>query len=225
MGQYMNNQYTNNQSIDTLLAEYISGTLTRPAKVLMDAHMEILPDSRRWAQDLEALAGYSLDTGAQEEIADRASMLSTIFDAPEKDSPAIAQLEPVAKSDEWMPASLRNFVGLSAKEIPWRMKIPGVHTYKMADEEGCEVMLLRIKPGVSIPTHTHEGRELTLVLKGSFRDGTGNYERGGVSVADHAVDHKPIAGLDEECICFVVNDAPLRFTGPVARIISSILPR
>lgn len=215
------------QSNYDLVVEYVAGTLTRPAKALVDAHLEIVPDNRVWVHNLEAIAGHSLDTSDAVSITNSSSMIDAIVNsAPEDDALSVDQAvsHETSKSDEWMPASLREFIGLPTKDIPWRMKMPGVYIYKMDDVDGCEVSLLRIKPGVSIPTHTHEGRELTLVLKGSFNDGEGQYARGDVSVADQAVDHKPLAGTSEECICLVVNDAPLRFTGPFARIISSILP-
>lgn len=226
----------NAQPINALVADYVAGVLAQPAKVLIDAHLEIVPESREWVQNLEAVAGHSLDNGPEEAITNSEAMIADILSAPE-DLPedlsvqdnsvlpnAVSARASTPKSDDWMPAALEQFVGLAGKDIPWRMKIPGVYVYKMDDVDGCEVMLLRIKPGSSVPTHTHEGRELALVLKGSFDDVTGHYARGDVSVADSNVDHKPVAGMSEECICFLINDAPVRFTGPVARIVRSFLP-
>lgn len=214
------------QSINALIGEYVAGTLAMPAKTLVDAHLEIVPESREWAQNLEAVAGHSLESGPEEPISGRDAMIAAILDA-EPDQSSMDQGGVVAENleaDDWMPHSLRSLVGCPANEIPWRMKIPGVYAHELDEVDGCEVMLLRIKPNAAIPTHTHEGRELALVLKGCFEDGTGHYQRGDVSIADGTVGHKPVAGSDEECICFLVNDAPVRFTGPVARIISSILP-
>lgn len=216
----------NVQPIDALMAEYVSGSLPVPAKILVDAHLEIEPESHRWLKNLETAAGYALDAGRSEPLHNRDAMLSAIFGsnggqgAMEPPRPSLSE-----GTDEWMPSSLKRFVGFGSRDIPWRFKLPGVRVFQMNDVDGCEVTFLRIKPGYAVPTHTHEGRELTLVLKGSFRDGDDHYARGDVAVADDDVDHKPVAGLGEDCICFVINDAPLRFTGPIARLISSILPR
>ncbi|MEP2944265.1 MAG: ChrR family anti-sigma-E factor [Hyphomicrobiales bacterium] len=217
----------NSNPIDALFAEYVAGSLRRPEKVLVDSHIDINPVSRDWVQDLEAIGGSSLELGIEEPIKDPESMIDAIINSPEQARPSKDGLKPYRynKNDEWMPASLRQFLGLSTKEIPWRKKIPGISVYKMDNVDGCEVNLLRIKPGSTMPSHTHEGRELTLVLKGSFDDGEGHYARGDVSIADESVGHKPIAGMSEECICLTVTDAPLRFTGPLARLVSSIMPR
>ena len=42
-----------------------------------------------------------------------------------------------------------------------------------ATSDGCHVSLYWIRPGRPIPTHTHDGSELTLVLDGAFTDVTG----------------------------------------------------
>jgi putative transcriptional regulator len=74
-----------------------------------------------------------------------------------------------------------------------------------------------------MPSHTHEGSEITLVLRGGFSDATGHYRRGDIAIADSEVDHRPRADEDEDCICFAVTDAPLRLTGPVARFVQRLL--
>ncbi len=67
-------------------------------------------------------------------------------------------------------------------------------------------------PGARLPSHTHEGSEYTLVLKGGFTDVLGHFRRGDVAIADQNVDHSPLADPDEDCFCFVVLDAPIRLT-------------
>ena len=76
-----------------------------------------------------------------------------------------------------------------------------------------------------MPSHTHEGSELTLVLDGAFRDANGRYGRGDISLADEHVDHRPIAEDERACICFAVTDAPLRLTGSYRQFFSDFLGR
>ena len=71
--------------------------------------------------------------------------------------------------------------------------------------------LLRIRPGIKIPRHTHAGTELTLVLAGGFTDGAGHYLRGDLSFSDGEVDHSPVADEDGECIC---SDGDRCFASP-----------
>ncbi|MEM6850922.1 MAG: cupin domain-containing protein, partial [Pseudomonadota bacterium] len=76
-----------------------------------------------------------------------------------------------------------------------------------------KVDLLRIQPGFGAPRHTHEGAEITLVVRGAFSDETGRYGPGDVSIASQAVTHRPIAEEGETCYALSVTDAPLAFTG------------
>ena len=85
---------------------------------------------------------------------------------------------------------------------------------------GSTTKLLRIQPGAAVPQHSHEGTELTLVLTGSFSDATGTFARGDLAITDSSVDHRPIAGEGEPCLCLTVVDAPLRLTGRLGRFLN-----
>ena len=80
-------------------------------------------------------------------------------------------------------------------------------------EQGQQVYLLKVDAGRAVPQHTHEGNEMVMVLAGSYQDENGTFAKGDVEIADGAVDHQPNAGSQEDCVCLVVTDAPLRFTG------------
>jgi putative transcriptional regulator len=71
-----------------------------------------------------------------------------------------------------------------------------------------------------MPRHTHRGEELTLVLQGSFSDAAGNYARGDVATANAEIDHQPLAGAGELCLCLAVEEEPLRLTGIVGRALN-----
>ncbi|MEP1442259.1 MAG: ChrR family anti-sigma-E factor [Hyphomicrobiales bacterium] len=221
------------QPVDSLIAEYVAGNLSLPVKVMVDAHMELVPEARRWAAELENAHGASLETSEPLDLSSAEEMLSSIMDTPAQDFDDVVEpsvqsaLMPddayVASGNE-VPKALHDYIGMTMDDVPWRIRMPGVRSYRLDDVDGCEVSLLRIKPGVAIPSHTHEGRELTFVLQGAFDDGAGHYGRGDIAVADEHVDHQPVACEGEDCICFVVTDAPLRFKSTLARIVSSILP-
>jgi putative transcriptional regulator len=108
--------------------------------------------------------------------------------------------------------------------VPWRTVLPGIREFHVphAEKAGGEASLLWIKPGRIMPSHTHDGAEVTLVLKGGFSDASGHYRRGDIAFADSDVDHRPRADEDEDCICFAVTDAPLRLTGPFGRIVQRL---
>lgn len=58
---------------------------------------------------------------------------------------------------------------------------------------------------------------MLMVLDGIFSDEFGRYGRGDVAALDDMVGHHPVAGRGRDCLCLVVQDAPTRLTGSVAR--------
>ena len=74
-----------------------------------------------------------------------------------------------------------------------------------------------------MPEHGHNGLELTMVLAGSFTDDGARFGRGDVETADVGVEHQPVAEAGDACICLAVTDAPLRFRGPVARLLQPFI--
>ena len=44
-----------------------------------------------------------------------------------------------------------------------------------------------------------------------------------MSEADSHVDHRPVADEDEDCLCLIVTDAPLRLTGWLGRLLNPFI--
>jgi len=64
--------------------------------------------------------------------------------------------------------------------------------------------------------------ELTLVLQGRFDDETGTFGVGDLEIADEDLEHTPIAGAGDPCICLAATDAPLRFRTFVPRLLQPL---
>ncbi len=73
-----------------------------------------------------------------------------------------------------------------------------------------QTYLLWIKAGQDILPHTHARREMTLVLHGGFVDGNNSYNAGDFVVCDDNVSHAPIMLADEDCLCLVYQDGPIK---------------
>ncbi|MBO6755406.1 MAG: cupin domain-containing protein [Roseibium sp.] len=204
--------------LDELLAGYAAGTLAAPAHALVGAHLEMTHRNHGYVASLEALAGQALEDTEPVALSDRETALNSIFD----DQTIL--IEPVAESAEAgaaaPPSSLRSIVGKSMEELPWKSLLPGVRECKFGEIDGCNVSLLWVRGGRAMPSHTHHGTELTLVLKGGFSDADGHYARGDIAFADDNVDHRPIADEGEDCICFAVTEGRLQLTGIVGRFIA-----
>jgi putative transcriptional regulator len=211
--------------VSGLLAEYVLGGLSTPARVLVESHLELSPDAQIWLDDVQSV-GSALASKAGKSSA---PATPHVFD----------QIEPVAFSDpdgalqavmdviegesrtSRVPAALEAYLGMSLAEVPWKKVMPGLAEYRLPDQDGAEVSLLRIDGGRAVPVHTHHGSEITLVLQGGFSDGNGHYAAGDIAYADDDVNHKPVADPDEVCICFAVVDAPVELTGPFGRLMNT----
>jgi putative transcriptional regulator len=74
-----------------------------------------------------------------------------------------------------------------------------------------------------IPMHTHRGREYTLVLAGGFKENGSQYGVGDFTLRDASDVHRPVVDSDEECVCLIVLDAPIKLTGILGRLVNPFL--
>ena len=205
-------------ALNTLLAGYASGHLPAPLHGLIAAHLLMKPDNRGFVEAMEVLHAEALEKAASAPLPNRDAMLDHIFNQP-VDVPK----ERMSHANEGVPGPIAAFVGSDLSRLKWRTRLPGLKEYALKDASGCEASLLWIKAGRTMPSHTHDGTEITLVLKGAFSDGRHHYARGDIAIADGDVNHQPKADEAEDCICFVVNDAPLRLTGPFGRFFQNFV--
>lgn len=205
------------QPLDGLLAGYAAGTLGAPLHALVSAHLMLKPDNREFVRSLEALMGQEVEMVTPVALGRRDEMLDRIF-AMEAGTDRCR----APSADDLMPEPVSALVGEAYSAIRWKSVLPGIREYRVSNGQHGEASLLWIKPGKIMPSHTHGGSEVTLVLKGGFTDSTGHYRRGDIAIADSEVDHRPRADDDEDCICFAVSEAPLRLTGPFARFVRRV---
>jgi putative transcriptional regulator len=121
-----------------------------------------------------------------------------------------------------MPLALRAYVARHLGAPQWRTILPGIKQCRIPGNARADASFLRCRPGSAIPAHTHGGLEAVLVLQGAFSDAHGHYARGDIAVADPTINHRPVAGPAEECVIFIVQEAPARLTGPFGRIIQRV---
>ena len=199
--------------LDALLASYSVGSLEPALHALVASHLALSPANRSFVAFLEERLAAAKIAETEPVLLDRRdARLLEIFAS----SPA-APL--AAEADIVLPAPLRVYLGEGFSDLKWRRLLPGVREHKIERAGRGDASLLWVKAGRRMPSHTHEGSETTLVLKGAFSDASGRYVRGDVEIAESDVNHRPQVEEGEDCICFAVTDAPLRLTGPIGRIV------
>ena len=125
-------------------------------------------------------------------------------------------------TDGELPRTLQPYFGRRYADLRWRMIGPGIHYLRAERVDDGHLMLLRTAPGRSVPMHTHGGSELTLILQGAYRDAIGRFAPGDVADLDSEVEHQPVTEPGAPCICVAATDAPLRFSGWMARLLQPL---
>jgi putative transcriptional regulator len=207
--------------VDVLIAQYVAGSLPEPARVLVESHLEMRPESMTFVSDLEGLAGEALDGAEPLPLVSRDDRLQAIFASTPAPMPEF--FVPATKLDAGFPKALRDYVGTDRANVPWKTKLPGLKEHVIFRHKGSEATLLWARAGRALPNHTHEGLELTLVLEGAFHDHRGRFAPGDISVADESLDHRPVADDDLPCLCLSVLFAPLVYTGSRTRFIGDLI--
>lgn len=204
---------------DDLLMGYSTGVLPEAFSLVVATHLSLCDECRARAGQFDAMGGCVLE----EEVAELSSgaleaTMSLIGDTSKEQIVA----QPKTSSGVF-PVPLQNYVGGDLDSVKWRGIGLGVRQAILSSSKGATVRLLHIPAGKAIPDHSHRGTELTLVLKGAFRDEEDRFARGDVEIANEHLHHTPVAEAGEDCICLAATDAPLKFRGLMPRVAQSFL--
>ena len=99
------------------------------------------------------------------------------------------------------------------EDIKWKQIYKGFNEFTPDFNDEDELKLIKMDPGISVPLHSHGGREYILVLKGSFCDEYGEYSKGDIQINDQKIKHTPIASKNEGCICLSITEKDVIFYG------------
>lgn len=119
-----------------------------------------------------------------------------------------------------MPAPLVPVCGPDLDQVAWKRLAPGVSHFPLPLTPGSkgQLRLLKVAPGTALPEHDHSGSELTLVLRGSYSDGTGTYKAGDVADMASGTAHAPVADATEGCVCLIASEGKIRFKSVLAKM-------
>lgn len=196
-----------------LLVEYAAGSLSRAMCISITAHLQYCEHCRNIVESLENIGGDFLEATDTEAVSE--DLLDSILHCIETESHEHTPATRTPCEDE-VAADLPDYVrGLLPEGVlDWRKLTSSLRVAPISvGEDACELSLHRINPGGKAPEHDHRGREITVVLKGSFSDEDGVYQPGDFIVREPGDTHRPFAAQNEECICLSVLEAPIRLTG------------
>lgn len=209
---------THHPKVETLL-EYFSGSLDEGIRLVVAAHLEMCPSCRRLLAGLQTAAGDHLDAIAPAPLG---------LAALER---AIARLDDVTHRSSAKRVQVENDLPVRLEALApyelggWRWIGPGVYrrSVTLSGHGPSRVFLLKASPGTQLPQHTHDGTELTVILKGAFRHEGGRFGAGDCDDADDSVEHRPVVEDGEECICLVAMEGNIRLRGFFGRLMQPLV--
>ncbi|MFQ6551184.1 ChrR family anti-sigma-E factor [Aestuariibius insulae] len=206
----------NHHLTDALLMGYSAGTLPEAFSLVVASHISLCDECRARLESFDAVGGAVLERSGRVAMDDGAleACLGRIANADWAPTRTVAK---AVGSD--LPEPLTSYVGGGLGEVRWRKIGGGVSQAVLKTSKGATARLLHIPAGRQLPDHGHQGTELTLVLKGAFRDEEERFGAGDIEVADQHLTHKPVAEEGEDCICLAATDAPLRFSTMLPRLV------
>ncbi|MGX9355834.1 ChrR family anti-sigma-E factor [Roseobacteraceae bacterium S113] len=204
---------------ESLLMAYAAGTLPEAFALAIATHVSMCDTCRAHVASFEAVGGNVLEDVGTEELSP-SSFADTLalINADQLSTP-----EPIAVETKEVPMPLHDYIGGSLKGVKWRNVGMGVKQAMLDTGGEGSARLLFIPAGTAVPDHGHNGTELTLVLRGAFRDEDDYFGPGDMEVATEDHHHTPVADISEDCICLAVTDAPLKFSGLIPRLAQPFL--
>lgn len=214
------------------LANYANGAIDQQTAVLIATHLTFCPKCRKAVRDFEEIGGALLDAIDINQTQAQISSVQIETIAANDAAPAnddAPSKPPVGSMNEIAPQPLLRYVfdrlgTTDLDALPWKFYGPGIQRAVLFENaDGGATRLLRARPGAVFPHHGHGSEELTVVLKGAYRDETGRYDVGDVQCIPETAQHQPMIEEGDECIALVVSEKPTILTGIVARFVQRII--
>ena len=212
---------------EEFMVAYAAGTLDEANSLVIAAHLTLCPACRDDIVAYEALGATLMEELPEAVMAPQA--LATTLERVRHEPRSLASVSSplpsrhAPTSSIMLPAPLRHYVGGDIDAAKWQALGPGIHHMLLVTSAGVTARLLRIAPGRSVFDHSHGGPELTLVLNGSYLSQGERFARGDLEFADENVNHRPVAGMEDVCICLAATDAPLRFGSWIGRLMQPFI--
>lgn len=204
-----------------LLSRYANGDLDSASSIMISAHLEFCPHCRQKIAAIEAKQARILESSESVALTPSLSamMLEIMAQEPAETSVEEAPDSELTMEDKTypLPSVLQRH---NDKIGPWS-RLPGNIKRAQVEVSGDSKMnFIYMDSDSSLPEHTHQGQEITLVLAGEFYDESGTYKPGDFIVQTDEHTHLPRTREGQDCLCLTLLNAPLHFTSGLATLLN-----
>lgn len=222
-----NQQHQSFHTVDSeWLAAYSAGALSDAKRLLIGCQIALQPRLAASVERIDQIGGAFVETAKGEDLSDRfeRNLAAALDRAESAPGPAASAATTSRPAEAWMPGPLQDFLDKSEIKLNWRQGGPGVERAPLYEEGGERVYLLKARPGLKMPVHSHAGQEWTLILQGGYHVGGTGYVRGDLHGEDEGCSHQPIIDdHGEACISLVADEGRLKFSNPVFRLLQPLI--
>ncbi len=211
-----------------LLSAYVAGDLSASICIAISAHAEMCPECKQKIDKLEAQSAnivfdntsshiFEDDMAFSQHDFDDCAMIDFITQDSDIDvyEPSKQQQVTVKNTQYDLPRVLNN---LSFDKFNQLGKLSRA---KINLEDGDDhINLLHIDKDGQVPSHTHQGFEITLLLSGDFHDEMGSYSPGDFILLDNKHTHNPTT--TQGCLCLTVANSGPQFTQGLSKLFNPI---
>ncbi len=205
---------------DETIQDYAAGGLSMPMETLVACHLTVCNHCRIRTELADGIGGSVLGESEPATVALTASDL--IARATQSGhSPGNGKLMPPASPTvRGVPRPLARLLPTDLESLSWRRIAPGIKRFKLNDQPRREgaFQLLHLDPGVVLSDHSHNDRELTYLVKGSYTDELGRFKEGDIADLDNHATHRPLVDSEQPCIALIATQSPVRYTGVFGKI-------
>lgn len=153
---------------EATLISYASGALSQVISLVTAAHLERCAECRMRLRQAEQIGGVLMQqhTSTVVPLKGRSAMLARLGEQATSVEPPMHSMPAANQDPDLLPTCMQAHFGRHLSELKWKTLVPGVQRVRAEGIEHGNLMLLKIAPGVSMPVHSHESGEMTMVLKG-----------------------------------------------------------
>lgn len=214
---------------DNALAEFSAGSLDWALSIPVSAHIELCPECKQKVAEYNIVGGsvlqqvkpISVKENSFEQLMTRIKTNKKNPTTPNDDKKQDEQ--PLDERTRHLPRVIQKLVPQN-KPLKWSSLTPKLKSALLTTGQNkYEVRFLKIKSGGKVAEHDHTGLEVTLVLEGSFSDANGIYAPGDYIEQKPGEIHKPIAAQNQDCLCLLISEGPVKLTGLMGKIVNPFL--